>query len=48
MSPNYFMIYVTKYERLTYSVEQANITQCKDPLMQYFGTEGNLQEVIHI
>ena len=42
------MIYRVNYARLKNSVPQANITQCKNSIMQYFGTEGNFQEEIRI
>ena len=47
MSPDYFMIYGDNYVTLKYSVEQANVSQCKDSLLQYFDSEKNNIQVLY-
>ncbi|KAI6655769.1 E3 ubiquitin-protein ligase [Oopsacas minuta] len=45
-SPDYFMIYGDNYAKLKYSAEQANVSQSKDSLLQYFDAgENNAQEI---
>ena len=39
MSPDYFIIYGDNYAKLKYSVEQANVSQRKESLLQYFDSD---------